>query len=598
MYDARGLCLSTLLMVLWVATSLPATAQEAPSDRATTPTPIPFLFEQEPPSSLAGTPERPRLVVVVTFDHFRADYLSRFQDQFGPDGFRRLIREGYWARDCRYRNGVTTSAPGHAVLATGAYPDRTGILGDARFDPDLGRLVQSVEDPSARLVAGRGVQAGRSGASPRGLRVPTLADQLRAATADRGLVVALSMTESAAVVLGGFAPHRALWWDPQTVQFVSSTYYTQSLDPWVLLFNDNLRIRNYAGVEWTMLKPESWYSLSRRDEAPYEIGFLGQSFPYRVVPEGIDSLPLIYQRLTSTPLGDDILLELAERSLGAERLGADPVPDLLSLSFGASTVISRGFGPFSREAQDLVLRTDDLLARLLALLDRRVGKGAYTVVVAGSGGVAPIPEALREKGTPAGRISPRALMEGAERHLRARFPTDLDADRHPFLAAFASSWVWLNQESIRLRGLDREEVRTVLRDYLASQRGIATAYTADQLEEGRFPADDSAARAFSLDLVPGRSGDVVVLSRPNWIISPAPVGTASGTPYAYDQDVVLLLYGKGIVRGIESTEPVGAEDVVPTLAALLAIDSPPCASGTILPGALTSLPVAASDPVP
>ncbi len=536
----------------------------------------------------AGPPvesPRPRVVVVVTFDHFRGDYLTRFGDQFTTDGFRRLMKEGYWARESRYRHGVATSAPGLAALVAGACPNRTGIIGDAWFDPSAGRLVGSVEDGGERLLGSRAIRADRSGASPRRLAAPVVGDVLRASSNNRARVVALSMTEHAAVLLGGASANRVLWWDGQSSQFVTSTYYAQRLDPWVVLFNDQLRLRSYEGVQWTLLRPEAWYSISSKDDTASESDLLGRTFPHVIVPANRATQGSVYQRLTATPLGDDLLLELAGKAIGAERLGADDVPDLLFLSFGSSAFVGRNFGPYSRETQDLVLRTDLLIGRLLRLLDGQFGPN-YALVVASSGGIAPIPETQAERGLSAGRVAPGPLMESAERFLRSRFRSEVDPESHPFLSAFASSWIWLNEASIRARGLDAKEVRTALRDFLRQQDGIAAAYTADELVESARGAGvaDSYAAAFALDQYRGRSGDVAVLPRPYWIISPAREGTASGTPYAYDQRGILLVYGKGIVRGREATEPVSPEDVAPTLAALLGIDVPPCSEGRILPG--------------
>ena len=40
----------------------------------------------------ADEPRRPKLIVLVVFDQLRGDYLLRWHDYFGPDGFQRLAR--------------------------------------------------------------------------------------------------------------------------------------------------------------------------------------------------------------------------------------------------------------------------------------------------------------------------------------------------------------------------------------------------------------------------------------------------------------------------------------------------------------------------
>ena len=50
----------------------------------------------------AGTKmnERPKLVVGIVVDQMRWDYLPRYYDQFGDDGFKRLIEDGFSCDNC------------------------------------------------------------------------------------------------------------------------------------------------------------------------------------------------------------------------------------------------------------------------------------------------------------------------------------------------------------------------------------------------------------------------------------------------------------------------------------------------------------------
>ena len=63
-------------------------------------------------------PAPPRLAVLVVFDQMRADYLVRWQDLFGDDGFRRLAREGAWFQNCHYPYANTVTAAGHSSQAS------------------------------------------------------------------------------------------------------------------------------------------------------------------------------------------------------------------------------------------------------------------------------------------------------------------------------------------------------------------------------------------------------------------------------------------------------------------------------------------------
>ena len=69
---------------------------------------------------------RPKLVVVIIIDQFRADYLERYRDQFPDGGFRLLLDHGANFTDCNYDYANTRTAPGHATLFTGVDDGRRG----------------------------------------------------------------------------------------------------------------------------------------------------------------------------------------------------------------------------------------------------------------------------------------------------------------------------------------------------------------------------------------------------------------------------------------------------------------------------------------
>jgi predicted AlkP superfamily pyrophosphatase or phosphodiesterase len=86
--------------------------------------------------------ETPALVVVISVDQLAYEYLDRFRPGFDDRGiFRRFEREGAWYTNCHHRHGVTTTAPGHSVQLTGAYPSTNGIVDNGWFDRTTGKLI-------------------------------------------------------------------------------------------------------------------------------------------------------------------------------------------------------------------------------------------------------------------------------------------------------------------------------------------------------------------------------------------------------------------------------------------------------------------------
>jgi hypothetical protein len=82
--------------------------------------------------------------------------------------------------------------------------------------------------------------------------------------------------------------------------------------------------------------------------------------------------------------------------------------------------------------------------------------------------------------------------------------------------------------------------------------------------------------------VPDRSGDLVFLTRPNWIVSSDEA--SHGSMHPYDVDVPIMLYGFGIKPGSYATSRTPL-DIAPTLASLAGI-SMASAEGSVLTEAL------------
>ena len=117
--------------------------------------------------------KRPRLVLLIVVDQFRYDYLERFGDLFGQNGFRRLMRDGASWTQSNYDHMPTYTAPGHATMMTGAYPAESGIIGNEWLDRATGKRITSVSDESVKLLGGNPTDPA---ASPSRLMASTVGD--------------------------------------------------------------------------------------------------------------------------------------------------------------------------------------------------------------------------------------------------------------------------------------------------------------------------------------------------------------------------------------------------------------------------------------
>jgi len=534
----------------------------------------------------AATPAQPpRLAVAIAVDQLRYDYLLRFRPHFADGGFERLLSGGTNFENCTYRFAATKTAVGHATMLTGCNPEVHGIIANEWVDRETLLGGVAVEDRDAPLVGlapstmrlPGGTLDPRSGRSPRRLLASTLGDQLKATYGAPSRVFGISNKDRSAILMAGARADGAYW--DESGRIVTSRYYRDTLPDWVETFNDRRLVEASFGKTWErLLDPALYDAIQGPDDAEGEMigSGLDRTFPH-VIDGGVRYPSSdFYGAYDSTPFASEFLAAFAREIIEQENLGADEIPDLLCVSFSQIDSVGHNYGPDSHEVMDSILRLDRTLAEFLSYLDRRIGAGRYVVVLTADHGVAPMPErtAITRPHIPTGRIRGRDLD--------VRMTAALDAALGPL----PEGEVWFTRDNqgfhlrasaLATRGLDATTVALALRDALLTDPVVETAYT--RAEVLAAPAGHGTSL---LDLVrrsyfPARSPDLVFVVKP-YFVDKADYGTNHGTPWIYDRNVPQVWYGAGVPRHWRA-EPVGMEDIAPTLAALLGIPPPPQATG-------------------
>src|SRR5919106_4103694 len=183
---------------------------------------------------VTASPKRARLVLLIAVDQFRYDYLERFGDLFGPNGLRRLLRDGASWTQANYDHTPTHTAPGHGAMMTGAHPAETGIIGNEWIDRASGKRISSVSDETVKLLGSGDPKEGA--ASPRKLLSSTVGDELRLLTNGSSKVIGISVKDRSAILPAGRHANAAYWLS-NTGTMASSTYYFNQLPAWVTAFN-------------------------------------------------------------------------------------------------------------------------------------------------------------------------------------------------------------------------------------------------------------------------------------------------------------------------------------------------------------------------
>ena len=539
---AALLALAFVLTPATVATARPAARRPTASTRQPAPNP-------------------PRLVVLVVVDQLGWNVLHRYADAFGG-GFRRLLDEGTDYEDAVYDHAMTATGPGHATVATGVEPSRNGIVGNEWYEgpPSARRHVQNTEDDSVSIV---GVPEG-TGRSPHRLLRDGLADWLRAAR-PRARVVSVSRKPRGAILPAGRGHAPLVYWlSYRSGTFVTSTWYRTSDPDWVASFDRDSMPRFGADTVWRAVVPDSLRHLARPDEAPYENRGSSSTFPHRfstwmAAGAHASDVPgqasLRWTFLAETPVTDAASFAFARQAVRSEGLGADSVPDLLSVSLSSTDAIGHRYGPYSLEQLDNLWRLDGELGDFMDFLDRTVGRGRYVLALTADHGTPPMPEYVARAGVPAGHVfgDTAGILTSA-----ARAGAGAVRRGGPEAAARSAA-----RAVERLPFVDRAYV-------LADLWSTAPADSLDVFERHSERPDRWTATFPDLG--------VDVRLRPYYVPSRE---DTHGSAWLYDRHVPLLLYGAGQpARRVEGR--VRMVDLAPTLARILGVPAPPDLDGRAL----------------
>ena len=501
----------------------------------------------------------PRLVLVLAIDQMRFDYLTRLAPLY-TGGLRMLLDRGAVFTDAKYRHAATETGPGHSVILTGRHPRHSGIVANDWYDAFLDRMVNVVDDPVQKPLGGPG-----RAASPVNAVGFTVGDVLKAARPE-SKVVAVSLKDRSAILLGGRRADGVYWYETAGGNFITSTYYVADAPPWLLDWNRRRLADRYAGTVWTRLLPDValYDRYAGKDAVEGEWDRKDTVFPHEI-RGNVPSL-LFYDDLRRTPFADTLTLDVTLEAMKAHHLGEDASTDILAIGFAAMDVIGHTYGPDSHEVMDQLLRLDLVLQTLFGEVERRVGLDNTVVVLTSDHGIGPLIENVRAQGVPAQRATPATLLGAVSRAFQTQFPR-IGA---LLVKLYSPPDFYLDTDVIRDHQLSLDAVNATAIEALLGTGLVAKVYTREDLRTPRASGSDPLLPLFQNGYYEPRSPDLTVLLKQNVYLSNLVGGIGHGTAYDYDRHVPVVFMGPGIRPG-SYTMPAGPEDIAPTLALILGL---------------------------
>lgn len=497
----------------------------------------------------------PKLEVIIVVDQMRADYVDRFSGEW-TGGLKRMVTQGAWFQQAAYPYLTTVTCAGHATISTGSFPHVHGVFQNAWWDREARKQMLCTEDPRVADV-GYGVTV-TGGDSPYRLQVPTFGDQMR--TQRQAHLVSLALKDRSAIMLGGHGGDAVTWLANSLDGWQTSSVYSETGVPAVKAFVDANPLTADFGKTWERALPVASYS--GPDEGVGEAPPQGwtRSFPHALKGTADKVDATYFAQWERSPFADAYVGRFAAALVQSLQLGAHEGTDVLAVSFSSPDLVGHAFGPRSHEVEDMYAHLDKTIGTLFDQLDAIVGKDRWVAGLTADHGVTPIPEQLVAEGKDGGRINGGAIIDAIEQALRPA----LGQGRH--VTVLNTNDIYFEPGVYEKIGKSRRLTTDVVAA-IAARPGIQRVFRSEDVR-GAANAKDPLLRAAALSYFPGRSGDLIVATKPGWMISAA--GTTHGSATADDQRVPILFFGHGIKPG-KYAQAATPADLAPTLAALVGL---------------------------
>ena len=340
--------------------------------------------------------KRPKLVVGIVVDQMRWDYIYRFYEHYGNDGFKRLLNSGFNCQNTMVNYIPAVTAPGHTCIYTGSVPAIHGITGNNWIDEN-GKKWYCVDDSTVHSVLGN------TKMSPSTLLTTTITDELRLATNFQSKVFGVAIKDRGAILPAGHLGNAAYFYDDVDGVFTTTTYYAKPYQnpAWLQAFNKRKIADSLARLNWKTLLAAKEYTQSIDYSAYYGKICKG---------EKVASFPHIVDTLNDTnrlsaikvmPAGNTYTLMMAKACRDGEKLGESDNTDFLAISLSSTDYAGHTYAPNSVEIEDMYIRLDREIASLLKYLDETEGQGNYLLFLTADHAAAHNAIFLKDRDVPA-----------------------------------------------------------------------------------------------------------------------------------------------------------------------------------------------------
>ena len=476
-----------------------------------------------------GTRQVPRLVVAITIDQLRSDYLENFAPYYGTNGFRKLLTQGLVYENAAYPFVSPDKASAISTIISGTTPSYHSIIGEQWLDRNSLRPINCTEDPSHPGVP-----------TPSQLAVSTLGDEMKVSSQGTAKIFAIAPFEDMAILAAGHAADGAFWLNEKNGQWTSSQYHSSDTPQWILSFNElSSDKRKKEKTEW---QPQ----------------IIHQKPDFKHVFKG-NRRHLEYQ--TSGLINADIT-ELALSCVNYQEMGANDTTDLLCLTYYAGPFDHKPVTECQKEIEDTYIRLDKELGNLVSRLESRVGKEEVLFVITSTGYSDPEGIDYARYRIPTGIFYVNRTANLLNMYFGALW------GQGRYVEACYDNQLFLNHKLLESKRISLTDASQRAQEFISQMTGVKNVYSSLQLLNGSNGQLLKLRNSFNYQ----RNGDILIEVAPGWHLQNEDtnydrLSEASAPLFP------IIIYGADI-PATRVQLPVTTDRIAPTIAKTIHIRAP------------------------
>lgn len=445
-------------------------------------------------TNLGAQQQVPKMVVCITVDQLRGDYIEYFYQTFGERGFKRLMNDGLVYQNIRFEFSDIDQASAFATIFTGANPVFHGVHHSHIYDFEKEKEVSILNDPE---YLGNYTPQNYS---PKALISSTIGDELKIASKGRSDVFAIAPDAEAAILSAGHAANGAFWIDNYNGKWATTTYYKGI--PWYVD-----RYNNGPEALSARLTTMTWapsLSLDRYNALPYVLDELPFKYTFN------EKTANVYLNLKTSPFINKEINRLAKQFLEYGAFGTRSCPDMLAVTYYAGNYRPLMGKEYNREIQDLYYQLDKDIEELLDAIDKKVGLQNTLIVFTGSGYFRSEEEYSEGLTLGGGNFHPKRCIALLNMYLMAIYGQDQN-----WVTGYYNNQIYLNRKAIENAKISLPEIQGKAADFVQEFSGVQLVTTDRALLNGDWNEGTAKFRNGTHHL--GR-GDLIIELQPGWRI--------------------------------------------------------------------------------